>query len=334
MGSEIAFESLSLAIETTKGTAVTPPERVLGLRGMLTPQQALAQPQDAYGQTVRHHRSVKTRNWSTWTASGSADTLDLGELLKMCVKNSVAASNPESGVDLFEYVPAVSGSAALSQFATATMYFNGLTSGADKSLRGAFGFLQSLSFTNDATGTNVAQISASGLANNQTTQTDVVQPDLAGGKMFAPMYLQAWLDTSSDIGSTALSAKVIRVQHTLNTGLVPKFVPSGTSSTLDYSSLGLQERVGLQTQIMLRLTDLAEYDIFQSDTDVKLRVRHNGPLIAGSSYNYIDFDSYGPLESLQWGEFEGANRVVSFTINSHYDATLGADFRVALQRAS
>lgn len=334
MSSEIAFESLGLAIETTKGTAITTPARTLGLRGMITPQLAKAQPQDAYGQVARHHRSLNTRNWSAWTASGAADTLDLGELFKMCVKNGVSASNPESGADLFEYVPSVSGATALSQLAAATMYFNGLTSAATKSLRGAFGFIESLSFTNDATGTNVAQVSANGLTNKTTTQTSVSQPAIAIGKMFAPMNMQAWLDTSSGIGTTALSAKLIRAQHTISTGLVPKFIPGGTSSVLDYTAQGIQQRVALQTQIMLRLTDLTEFDLFQAGTDVKLRVRHNGPLITGSSYNFAEFDSYGPLESLSWGEFEGANRVVSFTINSHYDATLGSDFRVALQRAS
>ena len=93
----------------------------------------------------------------------------------------------------------------------------------------------------------------------------------------------------------------------------------------------------MKAKYVLELVDTDEYDIFDAGTVCKIRTRLNGPLIesegAGPTdfYHLVEVDCYGPLDELAWGDYEATNRTVEFTVTSEYDATLGADWRIAVQ---
>ena len=74
-----------------------------------------------------------------------------------------------------------------------------------------------------------------------------------------------------------------------------------------------------------------QYKLFENDTYVKLRIRHNGDLIESGFYHYVQVDTYGYLNFNDWGELEGTNRTITLEVQSIYDATLGADFQVVVQ---
>jgi hypothetical protein len=90
------------------------------------------------------------------------------------------------------------------------------------------------------------------------------------------------------------------------------------------------------TTVVMEVADMTQFDIFEAGTLVKLRVRHNGPEIETGFYEYVEVDAYGYFDFDSWGDLEGTNRTVSFTLEHEYDATLGSDLRVAImnERAS
>lgn len=150
-------------------------------------------------------------------------------------------------------------------------------------------------------------------------------PLITGGDM------SIWLDSGGDaIGTTSITGRVISAEHVLPVNWSTKYLAAGAGSTGSFSRLGRGKR-SLTTRIVMELIDLDQYDLFDNDTSVKLRVRHNGTLIEGSLYNYVEVDTYGPLVMTDWGELEGTNRTIAFEIVSEYDSTLGADWRIAVQ---
>lgn len=150
-------------------------------------------------------------------------------------------------------------------------------------------------------------------------------PLITGGDM------SLWLDSGGDaIGTTAITGRVISAEHVLPVNWSTKYLAAGPGSTGSFTRLGRSKR-SLTTRVVMELIDLAQYELFNADTSVKLRVRHNGPLIEGSLYNYVEIDTYGPLVMTDWGELESTNRTIAFEIVSEYDTDLGADWRIAVQ---
>jgi len=155
-------------------------------------------------------------------------------------------------------------------------------------------------------------------------------PSQTTGELIAGVDMQLWLDTSSAIGTTAITGRVVSAEHVIPVGYAYKFLAAGPGSSLTYTRVGRAVR-SMVTTVVLELIDDAQINIFEADTSAKLRVRHNGPLIEGSWYNYVEVDTYGYFDFEDWGDLEGANRTVTLSITSEYDTTLSADFRVAVQ---
>lgn len=85
MGAEIAFEVMALALETTRGTPVTPPTTRLNMAGTLTPTEEIYYPPDQVGDLVEYQRSEIVRKSGVYEASGGADVTKLPFLLNMAL---------------------------------------------------------------------------------------------------------------------------------------------------------------------------------------------------------------------------------------------------------
>lgn len=156
-------------------------------------------------------------------------------------------------------------------------------------------------------------------------------PAFLESPLFIGQNMQVWLDSGGDaIGTTAINGRVVSAEHVLPVNYVQKYLANGPASDGSFYRLGRNKR-RMTTRVTMELLDLDQYTLFAEDTSVKLRVRHNGPLIEGSLYHYVEVDTYGPLRMTDWGELESVNRTISFEIMSEYDSDLGADFRIAVQ---
>lgn len=150
------------------------------------------------------------------------------------------------------------------------------------------------------------------------------------GTLLAAQNMQLWLDTSSAIGTTEITGRVVSGQHTIPTGITPKYIAVGPAGKKTYTRTGRKKRK-VKTKVVFELRDTAQYELFQNDSTVKLRCRYNGPLIEAGFYYYLEIDTYGKLKFTDFGELEGTNRTVSFDVDSIVDTTLGASFRAAVQ---
>lgn len=161
-------------------------------------------------------------------------------------------------------------------------------------------------------------------------------PSQITGGLISGVNMQVWLDTSSAIGTTEITSRVVSAEHTIPTSLAYKYLAAGPAADLSYSRVGRGKR-SVTTRVVLELLDTTQYDLFEADSVVKLRVRHNGPAIETVSgttfYSYVEVDTYGRMDVTDWGELEGTNRTLTLEVMSEKDAALGADFRVAVQNA-
>ena len=157
-----------------------------------------------------------------------------------------------------------------------------------------------------------------------------VFPAIAAAPLISGASMQMWLDTSSNIGTTAITGRLISAEHVIPVNYGYKHLAVGPTGALTYSRVGRGKR-SITTRVTLELTDLDQYKLFENGTYSKLRIRHNGDLIETGFYHYVQVDTYGPLNFTDWGELEGVNRVVTFEMQSQYDSTLGADFQIQVQ---
>lgn len=325
---EIAFERLHLALETTRGTAIASPTHLLNLAGKLTPKQTLHRPKESRGTLVKNYRTKPVRRWGEWEAEGAADPNLLPLLLNMAVKPVTSPTTPGTLSKLWAFVRTVNAD----DTKTATIWAGDPNV---QSWEADYGTVDELVIKNDASSEEVATVSLKGKANFPAKTSAPTSPASIAGDLFPGQQMQVWIDTSSAIGTTAVTGRVISAEHTIPVGYEYKYLAAGPNGGLEYSGLGRVETAA-KTKLVLELPDMTQYDLWAACTTLKVRVRHNGSLIETVStvdyYNYFEMDIYGPFDLLEWGE-KGANRVVELTIESQYDVTLGADYRVAVQNA-
>lgn len=327
MASELFFERLHLALESTRGTPVTTPTHTMPLMGMITPEISYFSPQQSRGEIASVYAEKISRKGCAWSAQGQVDVNYLPVWLQMFVEPNTSPSTPGGGTNsrLWEFIRDMDAD----DIKAATMIWD-LEA---QSLTSDFCVGTSLTLSNDATGTDGLTMQASGFGH---FPADIALPtpiaSIAGTDFLVGQMIQLWMDTSSAIGTTAITGRLLSAQHVITTGAVPKFVAGGPTSTLEHNSIGRDRNAArCVTTLQLEVPDMTQYDIFTAGTVTKTRVRHNGELIEGSLYNYVEVDTYGILKNPSWGEAYGTNRTVTFTIESLKDATLGADFRVAVE---
>ena len=322
---EVAFEKFALALEATRGTAVTPPTVIVPLEGAITPTGEYYRPAESRGVLAAVTRSARVREAAEWSAEGGLDVRFMPIVGNMGLQVVTSPTTPGGGTNsrLWTFVRSMTTNA----LKTATLY------GGDPNVQvwqAAFALLQEIVIAADGTGTDGTTLSLSGVAAFPVQVSAPTYPAFAVAGVLSPMDFQVWLDTSSAIGTTALAGRVLSVTHTIPTGLTPKYIPAGPGGSRTISRAGVA-RTNPVTRVVMELVDDAQMTLFEDETAVKLRVRHNGPLIEGSLYEYVEVDGYGYLDFASWGDFEGTNRTVEFELVHQYDATLGSDIRVAVQ---
>lgn len=158
-----------------------------------------------------------------------------------------------------------------------------------------------------------------------------VFPSILSAPLISGAGMQMWLDTGGDsIGTTEITGRLISAEHTIPANYAYKHLAVGPTGAKTYQRVGRGKR-SITTKVTLELLDLEQYNLFIQDANCKLRIRHNGDLIETGFYHFVEVDTYGPLHFTDWGELEGTNRTITLEVQSQYDATLGADWRVLVQ---
>jgi len=199
----------------------------------------------------------------------------------------------------------------------------------------AFCMIDELTIGADASGTDGVTVGVSGQGRFPAKVAPAGVPAMLTSPLLMPAAMQVWIDAVT-IGSTALTGRVVSAEITVPSGISRKWVASGPTGGLDFVQVGRGKRHA-ELKLVLELPDMTQYDQWVAQTVLKVRVRMNGAQINTSGvaltprYYYVDFDCYGPFESLDWGEFEGTNRTVELTILSEYDTTAQTDWSIRIQ---
>lgn len=330
---EITFETLRLALESTRGTAVTTPTHLLNYEGTLNPKRSRYRPTERRGTRARNYRHVDTRAMAEWEAEGDLDSVLAPVLFNMGVAPNSSPSTPTDAVlaRLWAHV----GSITADNLKTATVYWGDPNLG--QQLQSVFAFIDEIEIENDASSEEVATVKVKGMASKATKQNAPAATTVPAGVTYPGQLMQLWIDSGSAIGTTEITDRLISVKHTIKTGAKAKYIAKGPAHNLSYSLLGREQIVAITTELKLEMLDFDEYDLWEAGTSLKVRVRHNGALIETENstdfYNYAEFDTYGPMSEPEWEDNEGVNRAIRLVIEGAYDATLGSDIRVAVQNS-
>ncbi len=323
---EIAFERMALVPETVRGTAVTPPTKNLNIAGVITPMEEEYAPNDHLGTYEEVYRTAVMRRWAEWGGDGDVDIYVAPQIMEMVVKGAVTPTTPTNGVltRLGTYVPTISAD----NLDTATLYWG------DPNIRmwqGGFGTIDTLEITSDSGGTEAVKWSMSGRTEMLVDLAAPTLPAVSMGPLLVPGNTQVWID-SGTIGTTLITNRVVSVTHSIPVGWAYKF-PAGQTGIPTYTRLGRTKR-RIETRIVFEVPDMTQWDMYEAETALKVRVRHNGPLIESVTpdyYHYLEVDTYGPFRFGSWGEYEGTNRTMELIVRSVYDSGLGAGFSVKVQ---
>lgn len=327
---EIAFERFAGALESVHGTAIAAPTKTFNATGMITPARTFSRRSRSDGTLSEWYAAVATREEGAWTLEGDLDVNTLPFLLEMAIKGAGTIATPGGGTTArtHTYVPTMTSDDLLS----ATLFWGDPGWGTGKVFQSPYCMVDELTISSDANSTDSSTMSASGTCQFPTKLTAPAIPTLTAGGLIVGGWLQLFMDTSSVIGTTPITGRVISASHTLTNNIAYKHLATGPGGSLSFVRHGRGKR-HLETTVVFELADETQYDLFVAGTVTKTRVIHNGPLIEGSLYNSVTVDSYGPLDALEWSDLEGTNRAVAFTIQSQYDATLGADMRFVVTNA-
>lgn len=327
---ELSFEAFALALETTRGTAVTPPTHYAPLVGMITPTPDWFEPTESRGTLVKRYRQQKTRDSADWTADGGADPRYLPLFLNMITGPGVITT-PTNGVltRLHTHKPSITTDA----IKTATLYFG------DPNVQiwqSDFAYANDFSFSADASGTDGATMSIGGKANPMIEVTTPTFPAQTIGSILVPSAMQLWIDTSSAIGTTEITGRLVSADVTDANGVTAKYLAGGPTGGLTYNRLG-RDRPDVSSTFQLEVNDTTQMDQALAATSVKVRIRVSGDLIESVTpdyYEYFQWDVYGKLKFDSWADLEGTNRTANFRIDTIYNSTLGADCCFYVQNQS
>ncbi len=332
---ELAFEKSALALESTRGTAITAPTHSFPWPIVIDPERIRAKPDDARGTLVRNYRVKATQANAAWSSEGAIDTDYLPLILQMIAKGSITPTTPSGATSarLWTATPTITSDDIKS--ATLRAGDPNLTT----VRRAAYAMVEEFTVESDAGGEDGAQGSLSGFCHYPTNVSAPTYASfLTTGDILIPGAMQLWIDTGSDaIGTTEVTGRFLNTSWTIPTGAVKKRYASGPTGGRDFTKAGRGKRAA-KAEITVELNDTslaAEYAHYEADTTIKMRIRLNGGFIETANavdlYHYLQLDIYGLAEDFSWEEVEGVNRAFKIAIESTYDSTLGADFSLSSQ---
>lgn len=335
---EQAFEIFALALETVRGTAITPPTHYMPFKGMVKPFREKARSEVSDGTLDEFNRSKTVRAGSEFSGEGDADPNYAPLIFNMIMKANDTPTTPTDGVltRLWTYTPTLTSD----DLKSATMY------GGDPNVQifqAPYSLAEELTVSSDAGGTDAAKWSMKGFGRFPARVAAPAMPAQAQGDQLMPGAMQLWMDTGATaIGTTEVTGRFLSADWAIPTGVTKKYYAGGPTGGLNFSKTGRKKRSAKAT-IVVELNDVSigagkEYLTWEADTVVKMRIRLNGSLIesvgAGPTlyYSYIQLDIFGALDAFDWGDYEG-NRTMQFEVTSERNATAGYGYALYAQNA-
>jgi hypothetical protein len=333
---EINFENFSAALETTRGTAVTPPSHTFPFMGRLVPSSTYSRGTSSDGTLAEFDGRSKVvyKTCAFETDDAPVDLNYLPFLFSMVVKGGVTPTTPSGATTarLWTFNPDMTSDSIKS----ATVYWGDPNV---KMLQSAYCMAEQWTLSADSTADSGATMKINGQGKFPTKlSSPPTFPSQITGELIVPSRMQVWLDTSSAIGTTEITDRIVKTDWTVPTGVSFKRGAKGPTSDLSFRRTGRAKRHA-EANFTVEVTDYAqEYTTWENGTNVKLRIRINGDLIETITgpvdiYSFVELDIWGPLDSLGLGDLEGTNRTFDFSVLGQKDATSGVDYSLKVQNS-
>lgn len=325
---EIIYEGLYGALESTRGTAIAAPTHRLNVEDTtIDPDRSVYRPKYSTGTRAEYITSTIVRENSSTKVTGPIDLNNLTFWANMAI-GPATITTPGGGTlsRLHTFPQAMTTDTAKS----ADLWWGDPNV---QVFRSTYNMLTNLTLTADADSTDAATFSAEIMGKAMTAVTAPTLPAFVAGTLVSGVDMSFYIDTSSAIGTTELTGRVLSVEARIDRTRNPKYHAKGAGSDKSFDVFGIG-RDHAELTVVLELNDMVQYNMYAALTEVKARVRMNGPLIEGALYNYAEFDIFGPLAALKWGKYADTNRTVEFTIMSQYGPyaqTAGYDYALKVQ---
>jgi len=329
-----ALDKFYVGEESPQGTAATTYDHRFSIPIYIKPQAPPVMVAHSDGSIGQNSQSEIIREWGEVSGAGAATVDDVYWALKLLGGPEVSDS-PAGGILTTSYIPEIANSAfAYSHGAYTMLAANEAILAPGKS--GTLGLFQTLSFSNDAGGSNVAQLSVAGVCRypetiDLSTYSSYTLPSVREEKKFSPLRMTAWLDTTSAIGTTEMIGHVVRAQHTLTSPWQQQFRPVGDSDANVLGGYGRQRRVGITTQVTIRQDGTIDFEEAYLKKDCKLRVRHYAYEITTGVWAYVSFSTYGKMSNLNRRQIDNNSVAWDFTISGEVDTGIGSDAAVSMK---
>lgn len=322
---EIPRERFAIALETTKGTAVTTPTHIIPVNGAMGPQEDKYTPDEKRGTYHERYRSATARRWCEWEGNMGLDTRLLPVLCEIGAKSGGVKTTPGGATNarLWTYIDAT----GVNDLKTATSTWGDPST---QIFQSSYTTIDEMTITADGEGTDGTMMNFTGHGQYWTKVSAPVDPAQIIGPMIMPADFQVWIDPAASIGTTAITGRVTKIEHVLTNNLSYKFIPQGPTGKRTYSRTGRGKRM-MATKLTFEFLDTTQYDQWDAETIVGVRVRHNGPIIETTLRHYVEVDTYGPWSEPAWAEHEGTNRTLELTVYSEVDSTLGSGWAIKIQ---
>jgi len=322
---ELTFEYLVGALEVTKGTPIAVPTHYMNMAGTVIPRHERYRPDEARGTLAEYYRSAIMRRWAEFSGEGPLDVYTLPFLLESLLKAPGTIATPGGGATsrTHTYAPTMTADDLLAM----TLYWGDPDM---QIFQASYSMVDEITVTADASGTDGCAMSCKGTTRFPAKTAPDSLPTMLDAPLLVPADLQLWVDGAGAIGTSEIADRVISAEFTIPSGNIYKYMATGPTGTRTFTKHARKKRHA-ELKLVLELTDTTQYDQWVADTDLKIRLLLNGPIIEGVLRHYVQFDIYGPFDGLDWGDLEGANRTVAFTILSEYNVAAGYDFQVVVQ---
>lgn len=322
---EVIFERLDIALEATRGTEETPPTHHLFMEGTADPEDDWFDDETNVGTAAGLNRSEKMRSRTTFSAEGAMDVNTLPVLLNMALAPVDTPSTPGGATNarLWTFTRNVTSDTVES----ASFYWGDPN---DQTYQSLYTMMTELRLSADASGTDGAMQSFDAVGKTFTPITTPTLPTNTVAPLIVGARMQLWIDTSSAIGTTEITGRVVSADVTIPTIVGnPKYVAVGPSAGITFTRFGKRKTVPEMT-IVVDKVDEVQLNNYLDGDDVKVRVRFNGPLIEAALYNYVQVDMYGKFRFDSWQDLEG-NRTLALLLRGEYHATPASDVVVYVQ---
>lgn len=332
---ELTFERFGLALEATRGTAITNPTHWLPLTGRIRPMHTRYRPKESRGTLAANYRSKVVKQWSEWTTeAGGLDTYNAPLLLNL-VAPVAAPTTPASGVLTRDWL--FTRSMTSDNAKSATLWYGDPNT---QIFRSTYNMLSSMTIGLDGTGEDAATMQVKGFGQTESKIANPTWPSMLNGPMITPLQATCYLDTGSAIGTTALSGTFLSAELSCDFTRSQKFLPAGPSAGKTFTRTGIGQS-SASLALRFELADTTIYDLIRGanpDQPWKVRIEMNGPAIetvAGpiTYYQMCRIDFYGtPDDALDWGDWaDSTNRTLDVTLTSEYDATAATDWSILIR---